>query len=115
LIRVWPINSVGISFPEWDTCRQRAKKLSWTVNGKLVSLGVQLSHLDLLINWVERGIDPSDFLSIDPQDPTKTVAVKGAHQLGFQKCALKYFWAASGFATERSPAEKTDCVCGDCR
>jgi hypothetical protein len=65
-------------------------------NGKTVSLGVQLTHLDLLINWVEKGVDPGDFISIDPSDPTKTLAVKGAHQLGLQEFPLKYFWTASG-------------------
>jgi hypothetical protein len=28
------------------------------VSGKAVSLGVQLTHLDLLINWAEKGSDP---------------------------------------------------------
>ncbi len=67
-------------------------------NGKTITLGVQLTHLDLLISWVERGIDPGDFISIDPNDPTKTVAVKGAHQLGLQNLPLKYFWTVSGAA-----------------
>jgi tannase/feruloyl esterase len=65
-------------------------------NGKTISLGVQLSHLDLLMNWVEKGIDPGDFVSVDPTDSTKTIAVKGAHQLGLQKSPLQYFWAVSG-------------------
>ena len=53
-------------------------------NGKAVSLGVQLTHLDMLIDWIEHGVDPGDFISIDPTDTTKTLRVKGAHQLGFQ-------------------------------
>ena len=61
--------------------------------GKTVSFGVQLTHLDLLINWVEKGINPGDFIAIDPGDPTKTLVVKGAHQLGLQNSPLKYFWA----------------------
>ncbi len=65
-------------------------------NGKAVSLGVQLTHLDLLINWVEKGADPGDLISIDPADPTKTLAVKGAHQLGLQNLPLKYFWTVAG-------------------
>ncbi len=64
-------------------------------NGKTITLGVQLTHLDLLVNWVEKGIDPGDFISIDPSDPTKTLAVKGAHQLGLQNSPLKYFWTVS--------------------
>jgi hypothetical protein len=64
-------------------------------NGKTISLGVQLTHLDLLINWVEKGVDPGDFISIDPNDATKTMAVKGAHQLGLQNFPLKYFWTVS--------------------
>ncbi len=67
-------------------------------NCKPVSLGVQLTHLDLLISWVEKGVDPGDFISIDPRDPTKTLAVKGAHQLGLQNSPLKYFWTVSGAA-----------------
>ena len=63
--------------------------------GKAVSLGVQLTHLDLLINWVEKGADPGDLISIDPSDPTKTLVVKGAHQLGLQDLPLKYFWTVS--------------------
>ena len=62
---------------------------------KTVSLGVQLTHLDLLMNWVEKGIDPGDFVSIDPADSTKTLTVKGAHQLGLQKSPLQYFWIVS--------------------
>ena len=73
-------------------------------NGKTISLGVQLSHLDLLMNWVEKAIDPGDFISIDPTDPTNTLAVKGAHQLGLQKSPLQYFWTASG--TLRSSSAK---------
>jgi hypothetical protein len=73
-------------------------------NGKTISLGVQLTHLDLLINWVEKGIDPGDFIAIDPNDSTKTRAVKGAHQLGLQKSPLQYFWTASGKLT---PASKS--------
>ena len=65
------------------------------VNGKTVSLGVQLTHLDLLINWAEKGSDPSDFIAIDPSDPTKTIVVKGAHQLGLQSSPLRYFWTVS--------------------
>jgi pimeloyl-ACP methyl ester carboxylesterase len=65
------------------------------VNGKTVSLGVQLTHLDLLINWAEKGSDPGDFIAIDPSDPTKTIVVKGAHQLGLQSSPLKYFWTVS--------------------
>ncbi len=65
-------------------------------NGNTVSLGVQLTHLDLLMNWVEKGVDPGDFVSVDPSDPTKTLAVKGAHQLGLQNFPLKYFWTVSG-------------------
>jgi hypothetical protein len=61
-------------------------------NGKTVSLGVQLTHLDLLVQRVENSIDPGDFSAIDPNDPTKTLAVKGAHQLGLQKFPVKYFW-----------------------
>jgi len=64
-------------------------------NGKTISFGVQLTHLDLLINWVEKGVDPRDFVSIDPNDPAKTIAVKGAHQLGLQDSPLKYFWTVS--------------------
>jgi len=64
-------------------------------NGKTITLGVQLTHLDLLISWVERGIDPGDFIAVDPNDPTKTVAVKGAHQLGLQNSPLEYFWTVS--------------------
>jgi hypothetical protein len=64
--------------------------------GKMVTLGVQLTHLDLLINWVEKHIEPGDFISIDPNDPTKTLVVKGAHQLGVQGFPLKYFWNVSG-------------------
>jgi len=64
-------------------------------NGKTITLGVQLTHLDLLISWVERGIDPGDFISVDPNDPTKTVAVKGARQLGLQNSPLEYFWTVS--------------------
>jgi hypothetical protein len=67
-------------------------------NGKMVSLGVQLTHLDLLINWVEHGLDPGDFISIDPSDPTRTLVVKGAHQLGLQQFPLKYFWMATAAA-----------------
>ena len=61
--------------------------------GKTISLGVQLTHLDLLINWVENGIDPGELTSLDPNEPGKTIAVKGAHQLGLQNSPLKYFWA----------------------
>jgi hypothetical protein len=68
-------------------------------NGKTMTLGVQLTHLDLLINWVENGIDPGDFVSIDPNDSTKTLVVKGAHQLGLQKSPRRYFWAVSGTPT----------------
>jgi len=69
-------------------------------NGKTVSLGVQLAHLDLLINWVENSVDPGDLVSIDPKDPTtKTLAVKGAHQLWLQNFPAKYFWTVSGSAT----------------
>ena len=64
--------------------------------GKTVSLGVQLTHLDLLMNWVEKSIDPGDFGSVDPTDSTKTLIVKGAHQLGLQKSPLQYFWTVSG-------------------
>ena len=72
-------------------------------NGKTISLGVQLAHLDLLINWVENGVDPGDFISIDPTEPTKkTLVVKGAHQLGLQNSPLKYFWTVAGVA-EASP------------
>jgi len=70
-------------------------------NGKTVSLGVQLSHLDPLISWVEKGIDPGDFISIDPSDPAKTISVKGAHQLGLQNSPLKYFWTVSGVTPQR--------------
>lgn len=63
--------------------------------GKTVSLGVQLTHLGQLISWVEKGVDPGDFISIDPSDPTKTTVVKGAHQLGLQNFPLKYFWTVS--------------------
>ncbi len=65
------------------------------VNGKTISLGVELTHLDLLINWVEKGTDPGDFIAVDPSDPTKTLLVKGAHQIGLQSLPLKYFWTVS--------------------
>jgi hypothetical protein len=65
-------------------------------DGKTISLGVQLTHLDLLMNWVEKSVDPGDFVSVNPSDPAKTRAVKGAHQLGLQNFPLKYFWAVSG-------------------
>jgi hypothetical protein len=65
------------------------------VSGKTVSLGVQLTHLDLLINWAEKGSDPGDFIAIDPSDPTKRIVVKGAHRLGLQSSPLKYFWTVS--------------------
>lgn len=65
------------------------------INGKTISLGVELTHLDLLINWVEKGTDPGDFIAVDPSDPTKTLLVKGAHQIGLQSLPLKYFWTVS--------------------
>ncbi len=70
-------------------------------NGKTVSLGVQLTHLDLLSNWVENGVDPGDFVSIDPGDSSRTLVVKGAHQLGLQNFPLKYFWTAWGANNDR--------------
>jgi hypothetical protein len=77
-------------------------------NGETVSLGVQLTHLDLLVNWVENGFDPGDLISIDPRDTSdpakKTIVVKGAHQLGLQNYPLKYFWTVSGAA--RAPARR---------
>jgi hypothetical protein len=39
--------------------------------------------------------NPSDFIAIDPSDPTKRIVAKGAHQLGLQSSPLKYFWTVS--------------------
>jgi hypothetical protein len=70
--------------------------------------GVQLTHLDLLINWVENGVNPGDFISIDPTDPTKkTLRVKGAHQLGLQKFTPKVLLDSIGCCDESSDAEVT--------
>src|SRR5207237_945254 len=77
---------------------QMVEETSVSPTGVATSLGWKLNDLDALIGWVETGVEPSDIMMRDSTDVASTleVAVRGAHQYGFQNKPDCYFRQIEG-------------------